>query len=491
LAINTWALIPKKDYKPKALVLTDISNEPDDAESLVRLLVYTNEIDVRAIVATTSNWLNHTIHDEDLYPVLNAYEKVHPNLLKHSKDYPTADYFRSIIYKGKPVYGLSALEDDELSSGAKVLINEVDKIEAGDDYLYILVWGGVNVLAESLNHIKKTRSAQETSDFISKISVYSISDQDNSGSWIRTNFPKLRYIASVHAMNHYGNAAWVGISGDVYYKIDKGGPDTSLVSKEWIRKYIQDVGPLGKAYLDYMFIMEGDSPSTFSLIPNGLNIPSHPEYGGWGGRYDPVDTSLYVNHFADSQDTVLGKNGRYYTSNKATIWRWRKDYQRDFAIRMQWTIKSFEDAVHEPIINSNGTISVLPYEINSTVGSKITLDLSKSYDLNMRSLEYEWIHYREVTATQVNLLEVPEIEIRKLNGHGSIVEFDTPPYEDACLDIFKSPAGLCKQYHIIARVTNDAGATSYRRFVIKTQPDRELHERVKNQQQNLFGHDEL
>ena len=31
--------------------------------------------------------------------------------------------------------------------------------------------------------------------------------------------------------------------------------------------------------------MEGDTPSFFRLIPNGLNQPEHPDYGGWGGRY--------------------------------------------------------------------------------------------------------------------------------------------------------------------------------------------------------------
>jgi len=32
--------------KPRVLVLTDIENEPDDAQSLVRFLVYSNHFDV-------------------------------------------------------------------------------------------------------------------------------------------------------------------------------------------------------------------------------------------------------------------------------------------------------------------------------------------------------------------------------------------------------------------------------------------------------------
>ncbi|HRV08781.1 MAG TPA: DUF1593 domain-containing protein, partial [Acidobacteriota bacterium] len=56
------AAVPAQDVydggeKARVLVLTDISNEPDDEESLVRFLVYSNEYQVEGIVATTSTWL--------------------------------------------------------------------------------------------------------------------------------------------------------------------------------------------------------------------------------------------------------------------------------------------------------------------------------------------------------------------------------------------------------------------------------------------------
>jgi len=40
--------------KPRVIVLTDIENEPDDTQSLVRFLTYCNHWDVEALVATTS-----------------------------------------------------------------------------------------------------------------------------------------------------------------------------------------------------------------------------------------------------------------------------------------------------------------------------------------------------------------------------------------------------------------------------------------------------
>ena len=34
---------------------------------------------------------------------------------------------------------------------------------------------------------------------------------------------------------------------------------------------------------------------------------------------------------------------------KATLWRWRDDFQNDFAARMDWTTKPFSEANHPPV----------------------------------------------------------------------------------------------------------------------------------------------
>ena len=61
-----------------------------------------------------------------------------------------------------------------------------------------------------------------------------------------------------------------------------------------------------------------------------------------GGRdlrfYEPETRAFW----SDTEDEVLGVDGRWHTSNKATIWRWRSAYQNDFAARMDWTIKGYQ-----------------------------------------------------------------------------------------------------------------------------------------------------
>lgn len=484
-----------KDYKPNIFVLTDISNEPDDAQSLVRLLLYSNELSIKGIVATTSYWLNYTVHDEDIYPILNAYEKVHPNLLKHSIGYPSPDYLRSIVSIGHPVYGLDAFNYNEISEGAKNLIAAVDNTNL-NERMFVLVWGGAAVLAEALKHIS-SRPEQAIEQFVLKLGVYSISDQDDAGPWIRNKFPSLLYISSVHGFNQYGLSTWVGISGEKYNPFDFGGPDTSLVTKEWLNENIRSVGPLGAVYPEPMFIMEGDTPATLFVLPNGLNVPENPNFGSWGGRYSLFDQSGRSNHYADATDYVVGQDNRTHVSNKATIWRWREAYQNDFAARMQWTIVDFESAVHAPIIVVNKTNSVKPFSVEASVESKIFLDASESYDLNNRPLSFKWFHYRDVTLTQGNIEEVPEIEINKLNEDGSVISFTTPSFSQACLNIFGRPnISGCKSYHIILEVTNNGtpALRSYRRFIIYTDKGEEEIQEVEFKQ-SFFNaenkHDEL
>src|SRR5690349_1924640 len=42
--------------KPRVGVRTDIANEPDDQMSMVRFLLYSNQLDVEGLIATTSTW---------------------------------------------------------------------------------------------------------------------------------------------------------------------------------------------------------------------------------------------------------------------------------------------------------------------------------------------------------------------------------------------------------------------------------------------------
>lgn len=88
LSLVVQLLTGQDNQKNRVIVLTDIEADPDDTQSLVRLLLYSNEIDIEGIIATTSCWMRIVVHPQSIVNVIQAYEKVQPNLIKHHTGLP-------------------------------------------------------------------------------------------------------------------------------------------------------------------------------------------------------------------------------------------------------------------------------------------------------------------------------------------------------------------------------------------------------------------
>lgn len=118
------------------------------------------------------------------------------------------------------MYGKQALSEP-LRNGAKLLI---DRLEESRQPLHVPIWGGPNTLAQALDHMRKTMSAKKAAALRSRLRVYAISDQDDTGDWIRSTFPDVHYVVSVHGWGNYNMAQWRGIAQDL------PGSDYSKVS---------------------------------------------------------------------------------------------------------------------------------------------------------------------------------------------------------------------------------------------------------------------
>jgi len=383
--------------KIRVVVLTDIENEPDDAMSLVRFLTYSNQFDVEALVATTSIHQQHKVAVWRIKEILSAYDKVRVNLNLHEPGYPSTDDLLLVTKEGRADYGMQAVGDGMDSTGSDYLIEVVDRDDARP--VWVTVWGGPNVLAQALWKVRKTRSAEALATFVSKLRVYTISDQDDSGPWIRQQFPELFYIASpgFHAGGAYHYATWSGISGDRFHaRCD--GANFEIVDNPWLDEHIRSKGPLGAEYPQVEYLMEGDTPSFLFLVNNGLNYPEQPNWGGWGGRYEyytPRMRKWFLQEeprpfWTNAEDEVLGVDGHWHTGNHETIWRWREAFQNDFVARMDWSIKPYEAANHPPVVVlSHGNL------LTAKPGETLTLNAELSHDPDGDDLTYKWFYYPE------------------------------------------------------------------------------------------------
>ena len=398
LVQSTTIFAQTPPQKHRVLVLTDIENEPDDAMSMVRFLTYANQWDVEGLLATTSTHQRNKTAAWRIRQIVRAYGQVRNNLLLHEKGYPDTSYLLSIIKDGLPTYGMTGVGSGKDSEGSEWIIKVLDKNDARP--VYVPVWGGANCLAQALWKVRMTRTPVELEKFVAKLRVYTISDQDDTGPWIRKNFPSLHYVVSpgYYERGAYHYATWSGISGDKLNNF--GGADFSIVDNPWLDENIRkNHGPLGAQHPHTEYLMEGDTPSFFNLIQNGLSDPEHPDWGGWGGRYECYTPRLRKWFYepetrpiwTDAEDEVIGIDGKSYTSNKASIWRWRQAYQFDFAARLDWCVKPYKEANHPPMVALGHTNN-----LSFKSGEKVNLSAEGSKDPDGNALNYEWMYYREV-----------------------------------------------------------------------------------------------
>jgi hypothetical protein len=457
----------KSDRKHRLIVLTDIEADPDDTQTLVRLLLYSNLIDIKGLIATTSCWQKTRVVPESIKKVIQAYGEVQPNLDKHEAGYPEASDLLMLVKQGLPEYGMKGVGEGKDSQGSDWIIRVLE--EDDERPLWISVWGGVNTLAQALYKIKNTKSGEETKRLIGKLRVYTISDQDDSGIWIRENFPDLFYIVSPG--DDYGSATWSAINTYVQ------GINNDEISNSWLIENIQQGhGPLGAEYPDVAWGMEGDTPSWLSLIPNGLSVSEYPDWGGWGGRYElykpqfdkhkkgssgsgvpyePEARRIWTNaidkytlYIHNEYGRTVRKDTVSFTDNKVTLWRWRDDFQNDFAARMDWCIKSYQEANHPPV-------PVLGHSEQITVksGESFGLDASGTFDPDGDNLTFLWFNYPEAGSYKKELkLGPPE------NSHGI---YGTAP------EVEKE-----ETIHIILKVTDkgEPPLSRYKRVIVTIVP---------------------
>ncbi len=301
--------------------------------------------------------------------------------------------------------------------------------------VWVVVWGGSMDLAQALWKVHHERSPDEARRFVSKLSVHQISWQDTGAVWIWDNVPDLFLIMNT--------AAYRGFYSQ--------GPE-QLRDDTWVKTNVREGhGPMGAGYpaANQPGIKEGDTPSFLTLLAGGLTDPAHPEWGGWGGRYQRLDPAR--NFFVDARDANPSQENET-AGIQWTIGRWNEATSNDFAARMDWCVQPFARANHQPvaIVDGDPSRAVLRREIAS--GETLSLDTTGCSDPDGDALTCHWWPYVEA---------------------GTLKENVSLPADDAERCTLVAPhVNTPGELHLILEVTDDGEPplTSYRRVIVSVTP---------------------
>ncbi|MGB3800353.1 MAG: nucleoside hydrolase-like domain-containing protein [Lewinella sp.] len=424
-----------QDQLPRTIVTTD--GEIDDVDSFVRLLLYANEMKLEGLVYSSSMWhykgdgqgttmVSDMEMTRDMYgertdlrwpgeewiqEIIRDYAAVYETLQRHAEGYPHPDSLLQMVKVGNITFEGEMDNDTEGSDHIKTVL-----LDADTSSIYLQVWGGTNTIARALKSIQDTYAdSPEWEDIYRRVCdkaiIYAVMDQDatyrdyiavswpdipvlyNTGQfwslaydWKRAVPQKLHYWLEGRFMGNHIIQDHGPLTAN-YYSYGDGqqqagdpehihGDSTRLDSAQW------------GSFKPYDFISEGDSPAYLHLVNVGLHSLKTPEWGGWGGRLVPTDTTglLYEDGGAAADYNPFTRK----RDNAYALTRWIPALQRDFAARADWCVLPYESANHPPEVNAEGEVTraVKP-------GDWVTLQVSAT-DPDGDDLFYHWFQYGEV-----------------------------------------------------------------------------------------------
>ncbi|WP_159618126.1 DUF1593 domain-containing protein [Ruania rhizosphaerae] len=435
-------------HKPRTIVTAD--PELDDLNSMIRLLLYSNEIQIEGLIYASSrfHWkgdgkgtvffLPSREYDEPresfrwapgerfIDDALDAYAQVYSNLLVHDPEYPAPEHLRSLV-----CHGNVAFEGDmaEPTPGSRLI--EAALLEENPEPVHLQAWAGTSTIARALKSIEERFSGwadweQRKAAVCQRTILTKFASQDATfEEYISSSWPDIPVI-------DVAASAWGYFARRVILPAD-----APMLTADWLQSNVRAMGPLGALYRvwgdgrqmvegDYTdffhlcgysaedlrtrgyrvwtdpqpageWISEGDTPNMLNLFANGLRGFEHPSFGGWGGRSVPASDGQWLVRSAVDR----ARDGD--APEEYALTRWFGDAQRDFAARLAWSVRStYQSANHPPVV------SVAPAEdLTVHPGSTVTLTASAA-DPDGDSLTYAWWHYREA-GTYSGELEFDEV----------------------------------------------------------------------------------
>lgn len=421
----------------RLIIETDAGGDPDDEQSLVRLLAYANEFDIEGIIANRPKARDgenkNSVRDGlgIVRAMIEAYGECYPNLIKHDPRYPSPELLLT-----RTVAGYNNIDD-----GVELIIRAVDANDPRP--VWFSNWGTDNGAAESclkraLDRVLQERSKAGYAAFKNRLRLSSADKFADHTTAIEPPFP------------FWLDASHPPLDGKRWYH--RFSALTATAGGFDIERDVRKAhGPLGALYPVNTGLpqKEGDTMMFLYLVPTGMNDPAEPTWGSWGGRYGLNPAFGERPYFwANQADTWQGTIHR-----DNTVARWAAALQNDFAARMDWCVAdAYEKANHAPTAALNGDDSKRILQISARSGEAVSLSSAGSNDPDGNPITVKWFVYPEsgTCSGDVNLTATS----------GSQTSFVAPPAD--------KPTTI----HVILEVSDNGvpPLASYRRAVVTVMP---------------------
>ena len=395
---SSWQPVHALDARagddPRVIVTTD--PELDDLNSMIRYLLYTNELDTEGLIYASSrfHWAGDGEGTEFFLPdreydtpqtswrwteegsdhideALDAYAQVYDNLVVHDPEYPTPAELRSKVRVGNIEFEGDISEETPGSQ----LIEEVLLDDEGGP-VYLLAWGGPSTIARALKSIQEDyEGTPQWPAIYEKVSQKAIIQafvaQDLSyADYIAPNWPDIEFRDM--ATTQWGYFARRAVLPEFAH----------YLSADWLQANVSNHGPLGELYRvwgdgiqmhegdafdyfgeagltadelralgyqvwispqeQYSWISEGDTSTFMNLVDNGLRSHENAAWSGWGG---PQETRFF-------EDAML-----------------------DFAARLDWSVTDeYADANHPP----TASVPEARLDVSARPGQRVPLTVRAS-----------------------------------------------------------------------------------------------------------------
>lgn len=301
-AVIAFSSCKKEPVKHRVIITTDIQmccGDPDDIQSLVHVLWYADQLDIRAIIPEKFGRGEEpggiTAAELVLENYRKDYENEQNNFIK--MEFPDPDYF------------LNEVLQTERESAIDKIISEATRKDKRP--LYILVWGNMNILKDAL--LKAPEIAEKVRILTIGTNLRAPVDGGDgaipnwNGPGRNRIFGDPQFDALWWIENDWG---YNGMFSGLTYP-EEGGRPSGGRPHEIMNELAKKAGNLGNhlkavVSLDRVkwayYFRAGDTPTVLYLIDPDNN-PDNPANGSWAGLFEQPDPEGRPNYWTNVTST--------------------------------------------------------------------------------------------------------------------------------------------------------------------------------------------